>query len=415
MTQHDLHGMLFDDLLAPAETQREHDVMTDILRAAGAEVLSMAELLRSALAAAPKDAVHELVERVCESAGATQAADELAGWPADRLAHGLIAGVFWSELACARGSLTRLHAELISDRPMALRPVPNLMFMRDPCVALYDRVVVARMATSARKREPFIVSFALRHSPASGSIDLEFAEDDASRDAQFRSIEGGDVLVLSRRTAMIGCSDRTSPQTIERIAEEALFPDHPDLQSIYVVMMPHGRTVMHLDTILTQVDRHLFLGHAPLIAGVGDLESLTVIRVARDGLIEVVRSATVLDVLREELGREVELVPCGGRDPLFQEREQWTDGANAVALSPGHILLYARNTHTIATLAEYGFERIDLSALLPPDQRAQLVQAGMARPRTVFTFTGSELSRARGGGRCLTMPLFREPIEASPR
>jgi len=102
------------------------------------------------------------------------------------------------------------------------------MFMRDPCVALYDRVVVARMATSARKREPFIVAFALRHSPASGSIDLEFAEDDASRDAQFRSLEGGDVLVLSPKTLMIGCSDRTSPQTIERIAEEALFPDQYD-------------------------------------------------------------------------------------------------------------------------------------------------------------------------------------------
>jgi len=411
MTQHDLQGMLFDDLLAPAETQREHDVMTDTLRAAGAEVLVMHDLLRSALVAAPADAVHDLVERVCESAGATQAADELAGWPAERLAHGLIAGVFWSELACARGSLTRLHAELVADRPMALRPLPNLMFMRDPCIALYDRVVVARMATSARAREPFIVSFALRHSPASGSIDLEFAEDDASRDAQFRSLEGGDVLVLSRKVMMIGCSDRTSPQTIERLAEEALFPDHPDLQAIYAVMMPHGRTVMHLDTILTQIDRRLFLGHAPLIAGVGDLESLPVIRIAKSGNIELVRAATVLDVLREELGREVELVPCGGNDPLFQEREQWTDGANAIALAPGHILLYARNTHTIETLADYGFERTDLSAVLPSEQRAQLVQEGMARSRTVFTFSGSELSRARGGGRCLTMPLLRDPID----
>jgi arginine deiminase len=416
MTQHDLQGMLFDDLLAPAETQREHDVMVDTLRAAGAEVLVMHDLLHTALMAAPADAVHELVERVCESAGATQAADELSEWPAERLAYGLIAGVFWSELAGshrggARSSLTRLHAELVADRPMALRPLPNLMFMRDPCIALYDRVVVARMATSARAREPFIVSFALRHSPASGSIDLEFAEDDASRDAQFRSLEGGDVLVLSRSVMMIGCSDRTSPQTIERIAEEALFPDHPELQSIYAVMMPHGRTVMHLDTILTQIDRRLFLGHAPLIAGVGGLGSLPVIRIARSGQIELVRAATVLDVLREELGREVELVPCGGNDPLFQAREQWTDGANAIALAPGHILLYARNTHTIAILAEYGFERTDLSAVLPLEQRAQLVEEGLSRPRTVFTFTGSELSRARGGGRCLTMPLVRDPID----
>ncbi|HEY0137508.1 MAG TPA: arginine deiminase family protein, partial [Nannocystis sp.] len=389
---------MFDDLLAPIETQREHDVMADIFGAAGVEVLKMDGLLQAALRSAPKPAVQLLLKRVCEAAGATHAVDELADWPADRLAQGLIAGVFWAELACATGSLTRLHAELVNDRPMALRPVPNLMFMRDPCIAVYDRVVVARMATAARAREPFIVSFALRHGAASGPIDLEFAEDRASRHAELHSLEGGDLLVLSRRALMIGCSDRTSPQTIERIAEDALFPDHPSLESIYVVMMPHGRTVMHLDTILTQVDRQLFLAHAPLIAGRSDARPLPVARLSRGGKAELLRSATVLDVLREELGRDVELVPCGGRDPLYQEREQWTDGANAVALAPGHILLYARNTHTIAMLAEYGFGRTDLSAVLPREQRAALVREGLARERNVFTFTGSELSRARGGG-----------------
>jgi len=411
MTQHDLHGMLFDDLLAPTETRREHDVMVDILRASGAEVLALDEVLRSALQAAPASARCELVERVCESTGATAIADELADWPADRLAYGLIAGVFWDELEGARGSLTRLHAELHQDRPMALKPVPNIMFMRDPCITIYDRVVVARMATAARAREPMLVSFALRHAPDGGGVDLEFAEDDASRDALFRSLEGGDVLVLSRKVLMIGCSERTSPQTIERLAEEALFPDHQDLQAIYAVMMPRGRTVMHLDTILTQIDRRMFLGHAPLIAGDADHEPLSVVRLARGGAIELLQGATVLDVLREELGREVELVPCGGHDPLFQEREQWTDGANAVALAPGHILLYARNTHTIEILAQHGFARVDMSAVLPSDQRALLVREGMARPRTVFTFSGSELSRARGGGRCLTMPLVRDRIE----
>ena len=410
MTQHDLSSMLFDDILAPAETQREHDVMTEIMRAAGAEVVQFEDLLLQALECAAHDEVRALVENACERAGAPGIVDELCSWPASRLAHAMMAGVYWDELVRSRPSLTRLRDELAGGRPMALRPIPNLMFMRDPCIPMYDRVLVGRMANSARAREPLLVSFALRCAP-SATEPLEFAQDDAGRDAAFRSLEGGDVLVLSRRMLMIGCSERTTPQTIERLAEEALFAEHDDLESIYAVMMPQQRTVMHLDTILTQIDSRLFLGHAPLVSPGASHHPLTVARLRRDRPPEIVHGATVLDVLREELGADVELVPCGGHDPLFQEREQWTDGANAVALAPGQILLYARNSHTVATLATHDFAEVRLSAVLPPEQRAELVRHGMARRRTVYTFIGSELSRARGGGRCLTMPLERDRIE----
>ncbi len=410
MTQHDLSRMLFDDILSPTETQREHDVMVDIMRAAGAEVLEFDDLLRAALEFAPTSEREALVEAACERAGAAGIWSELAAWPTARLAHALIAGAYWDEFVRSGTSLTRLRDELEGARPMALRPVPNLMFMRDPCVALYDRVLVGRMATGARAREPLLVAFALRWAPLAAAP-LEFAQDDVARDAAFRSVEGGDVMVLSRETLLIGCSERTTPQTIERLGSEALFVDHPKLSSIYAVMMPQLRSVMHLDTILTQIDRKLFLGHAPLISGQGSRAPLAVIRLERDRPPTLVRGATVLDVLREECGADVTVVPCGGEDPLFQEREQWTDGANAVAIAPGCILLYARNTHTIATLAQHGFVQSMLSVVVPPEQRDAIVQEGIARQRTVFTFTGSELSRARGGGRCLTMPLERESLE----
>lgn len=410
MTQHDLAGMLFDDILAPTETQREHDVMVDIMRAAGAEVTVFHELLQSALGSAPADARLELLERVGECSGAPEIAEELAGWPAERLAHGLVAGMYWDELQTSRVSLARLRDELAAGRPMALRPIPNIMFMRDPCISVYDHVLVARMATNARAREPLVVAFALRWASGAGEP-LEFAEDDVTRDSTFHSLEGGDVLVLSRGVLMIGCSERTTAQTIERLGEEVLFPGHPDLQSIYVVMMPHMRSVMHLDTILTQIDRRLFLGHAPLVGGVRSDEALPVACVRRGAGARLLRGATVHDVLRQEFGDGVELVACGGDDPLFQEREQWTDGANAVCLAPGKILLYARNTHTVTALARQGFGEIRLATVLPADQRTQLVGEGMAAERTVFTFSGSELSRARGGGRCLTMPLVRDRID----
>jgi arginine deiminase len=407
MTQHDLDEMLFDDILAPAETAREHELMTTILRGAGASVRHVDRMLAEALEEAATAAREELVGMVCQQAGMPGLAPILAGWEPRRLAHALISGVYWSELAVRQGGgLGQLRARLGDEHSrFALPPSPNLMFMRDPCVSIYDRVVVGRMATGARAREPLVVAFALRQHGAH----ISFDGDDAARSDRFHSIEGGDVLVLSPSVLMIGCSMRTSPATIERLVHETLFPAHPDLRRVYVVFIPHGRSVMHLDTILTQIDRRLFLGHAPSIAGLAgsNATSLPVARLERDRPPAEVEGATVLDVLTEELGRDVEFVACGGGDPLHQEREQWTDGANAVAVSPGRIILYSRNRHTIAALLERGFVEVGLSVVHSPAERTDRIRQGMAAQRTVFSFTGGELSRARGGGRCLTMPLRR--------
>lgn len=411
MTQHELELMLFDDILAPDETAAEHDLMTEILGEAGAEVLRLQPLLVAALAAAPAAARAALVERVCEHEGAQGAATRLVEWAPEVLAAGLVHGVHWHELEGVPPSLARIRAGTPSRRHFAIPPVPNLMFMRDPCMAIFDRVVMARMAVPARAREPWLVAFALRHAPAAGAT-LSFDDDDARRGSRFRSLEGGDVLVLSPSAVMIGCSQRTTAQTIQRLAEEALFPLHPRLTRVYAVLMPEARSVMHLDTILTQIDRGLFLGHRPLLVGHGGTPGLPVARLERGRPPEALPHAAVLDVLREELGHDTQLVPCGGDDPLHQEREQWTDGANAVAVGPGHIILYARNTHTIRALVAHGFEEVRVSVSQPALHRRVLIAEGLARPRTVFSFSGSELSRARGGGRCLTMPLRRASLSA---
>lgn len=254
-----------------------------------------------------------------------------------------------------------------------------------------------------------LVAFALRHAPLTAAS-LSFASPHGL-DESFHSVEGGDVLVLSPDLLMIGCSVRTNAQTLEELVTEALFPDHPRLQRVYAVLMPLARSVMHLDTILTQVDRKLFLGHEPLISGRDGVAGLPVVRLERGKPPVLVPKASTLDVLREELGSDVAVIPCGGHDRLHQEREQWTDGANAIAVGPGQIMLYARNTRTIAALADEGFEEVRLSVMQPREQWTEQVRSAVSRGRTVFTFSGSELSRARGGGRCLTMPLWRDHLD----
>jgi arginine deiminase len=406
MTHMDLERLLFDDLLSPAETALEHQLMTQMLADAGAEVLEIGELLVDAMTRAPVAALEQLVHRTCELAGVSELSSRLVRWPADRLAEGLVCGVHWRDVPELAPSLARLRARIFDPRDMALSPVPNLMFMRDPCIAVYDRVVVGRMATTARARETLLVAFALEWSERGVAGGFAFADPVTLPEAH-SAIEGGDVLVLSPEVLMIGCSERSHPQTIEHLAREVLFPSFPALATVYVVMLPQQRSMMHLDTVLTQIDHGLFLGHAPLVQRAFLDGGAAVVSLAPGRAPQLRERQSVLDVLRESFGEQTKLVPCGGEELLHQEREQWTDGANALCVAPGKLILYSRNVRTIAALAELGFEHVRVSTVQTAEHRRELVRAGMAQARTVFGFSGSELSRGRGGGRCLTMPLVR--------
>lgn len=402
MTQHELRELLFDDILSAPAAVREHDLMTELFRGAGAQVLDVLDLLVAALARAPVDARQRLLADICEERGVLELAGPLHDFEADALADALVGGLRWEDV----DSPTTL-ARLAQPGDQPLPPCPNLMFMRDPCIGFRDRVVAGRMSTPARLIESWLVAFAIEHSGRFAPGTLLFQGHDRDRAPQYRALEGGDVLVLSPEALMIGCSERTSAQTIERVAREQLFPAFADLRRVHVVLMPRARTVMHLDTICTQIDRQLFLAFTPQICP--GPHALPVAVLERDGGVALATSATVRDTLHDELGPETVVVPCGGADPVQQQREQWTDGANAFCVAPGKIVLYARNALTIAALAEHGFVETALHWVQTPAERGERIAAGLARARTVFSVPAGELSRARGGGRCLTMPLVREP------
>ena len=406
MRPEDFPRSLFDDILSPSETTAEHDVLRNVLEDSGAKVIRIRELLVEALKNAPREEKSALLSRVSVAAGNHALADEIIDWGPVDLEAALISGLLWSKVGHQAPSLARLRATHHAPHDMALQPIANLMFMRDPCISIYNTIVPSRMTYSARRREPLLVSFALQWGagvPADHFIDSPHHADEPHR---YSSFEGGDFLVLSDEALAIGSSQRTSPQAIERLSK-LLMERHSKLERIYVVLMPEERSMMHLDTILSQVNTEHFLGFLPLISGQGYGDPLKVAVIERDKPARLVERMTVHDVLRDEFGAQVKIISCGGHDPVHQAREQWTDGANGFCVKPGHVILYGRNQMTLQTLAELGYEQVKLGAVLSREERKALVMAAISKERVAYSFVGSELSRARGGPRCLTMPLIR--------
>ncbi len=401
MVPSQMEDLLFDDILDSRQAREEHDAFCRVLQKAGAETLDPEELMADILAG--DDAREQLLA----------ALQRRYGLQPNRVST--LEGMDPKELAavCIRGLRTESQEPALrfkTRRFFDLDPLPNYFFQRDPQVVLGDRVVLSAMATGAREREPYLSRMIFeRHPDLVGWKDIFRLDSPTSWDPDFEldypypELEGGDVLIANEEVLLVGLSARTNMQGAILLAEY-LRTEETSFRHLLLVQLPKKRSFMHLDTVFTFIDHGACLAFLPVLEP-GQAESARVYGVDLTAqTLSLCPRNSVVEALGE-VGVSVELIPCGGSgDLIFQHREQWTDGANAFAIAPGVITIYTRNHRTVEELRGRGWRVLREEEALKDG--VEIVGQGP----TVVTLQSNELSRARGGPHCMTMPLERGAV-----
>ena len=385
--------LLFDDVLWVERAQWEHDQFVARMRERGVEVHYVQDLLAEALAA-DDDSRRRLIELVVsEYTVGIGLVDEvracLTGFAPDVLARHLLGGLTIAESGLDLGRLggRSLIAAAVDDpTTFILPPLPNTLFTRDSSCWIYGGVSINPMYWPARRREAYNMAAIYRAHPMFRDADFEFwyphlGEDDRFNIEDFglASLEGGDVEIVGRGTVLIGLSERSQARMIEQIAR-ALFAKEA-AERVIACVMTKDRAHMHLDTVFTMLDRDKVTAYPSVVEGI---QAISLRPGNKPGTFDVRREKDLLSALADALGvRELTVVETGG-DAYQQQREQWDDGNNVVALEPGVVVAYERNTFTISKMREAGVE--------------------------VIPIEGFELGKGRGGGHCMTCPVVRDAI-----
>jgi arginine deiminase len=391
-----MNQLLFDDILYGQVAREEHRRFQQLIRFIAPEVIDIQDLLEEVLEV---EDVKRLIIRDLEKRKifGRKLANTLREQPASLLAQTLIGGI--PRERDGKGELPSFD----------LLPVPNYFFMRDPQVVIGDGVVVCGMATQARSRESLLSGYVFAHHPLFRESRRwsDFMAGTASQgpaSKRMPTIEGGDILVPSRELLLVGVTERTNRAGVRQLAT-SLRDAGSEVKSIIVVELPRQRSFMHLDTVFTFTSRNECLIYPPVILpGGSQAATVTTIDLTKKG-ISYSPQKSLLAALKKR-GFDLDPIYCGGRSAVDQQREQWTDGANAFTLAPGIILLYERNVRTAEELAARGYHIVYEDDLLLG--RTELET--WTDKKYAIQMAGHELSRARGGPRCMTMPLVREDL-----
>ena len=372
-----IERLLFDDIPYLKIAREEHDAFCDLLRHNGAEVVYLTDLTAESLT--DPEVKESFIRDYLAEAGirgdkrTAMMADYFRSMSTKNMVEKMMEGVRKSEV---RGYGRKNLTDWLDDRyPFVLDPIPNLYFTRDPFAAIGSGVSVHRMHSVTRGRETLFAKYIFDHNPVYRGTPVYYERDGHA------TVEGGDILVLSGKVAAVGISQRTQPWAIELLAKQ-LLTEEAGFEKVLAIDIPKHRAFMHLDTVFTMVDRDKFTVHPNIT---GDLR-VFVLEAGEGGHLTVTEERESLEeLLKEHLQLDrVTLIPCGGGSVIDAAREQWNDGSNTFCLAPGKVVAYSRNYVTNRVMEEAGIE--------------------------VLTIPSSELSRGRGGPRCMTMPLVREHL-----
>ena len=382
LTPEYLQRLLFDDIPYLPIIQREHDYFAETLKNRGIEVLYLEKLVVETLSnpEIKKQFIDDILrESKANVNGAAKVLKEyLLSFSTADMVDKVMSGILKKEIEPEKKS--HLY-ELMEDHyPFYLDPMPNLYFTRDPAASIGNGLSINRMREPARRRESLFMQYIINHHPRFVGHDVPVWLD---RDFGF-SIEGGDELILSDEVVAIGVSARTSARAIEKLALN-LFKKQDGFKKVVAVEIPKCRAFMHLDTVFTMVDYDKFTIHPEIQGPQGNMNVYILEKGVDDQHANITHRTNLQEALKEVLGlSELILIPCGGGDEIAASREQWNDGSNTLAIAPGVVVTYDRNYISNELLRQHGIEVIEISS--------------------------SELSRGRGGPRCMSMPIVREDL-----
>lgn len=376
-----LHRMLIDDIPYLKIAQEEHDAFAHVLRQQGIKVLYLEDLLAESLtdekvrrafldqlldesSIKKQDPLHQLL------------LNYLQELPTKEMVKTVIAGIRKSAIHNSTPSLADLAED--PDYPFYLDPMPNVYFTRDQQAAIGSGMTINRMTFRARRRESLFMETILKNHP-----DFKNATIPVWRDRYHHGrLEGGDELVLNNHVLAVGISQRTSATAITDLAHN-LF-GHSSYDTILAIKIPHNHAMMHLDTVFTMINYDQFTVHPFILDKAGKID-IYVLQPDDHNGVKITEKNDLVQVLKENLHlSELDLIPTGGGDPIAAPREQWNDGSNTLAIAPGEVVTYDRNYVSNDLLRKHGI--------------------------IVHEIRSSELSRGRGGPRCMSCPLIREDL-----